>query len=62
MSELPRRAPQQSEGARRDRALSWSGRIFPPAEPCTDLHLMARLLSALQNLPDPTDTAPKEPE
>lgn len=61
---LPRREPQQTEGARRDRAaaMSWTGRIFPPAEPCTDLALMARLLAALQNLPEQTDTDPTEPE
>lgn len=60
MNDLPRRDPQQSDEARRDRTLSWSGRIVPPAEPCTDLHLMQRLLAALQNLPEQTDTDPPE--
>lgn len=60
--QLPHREPQQSDEARLDRSLSWSGRIVPPATPCTDLHLMARLLAALQNLPEQTDpTDPKGP-
>lgn len=56
MTDLPRRDPQQSEAARRDQVLSWTGRILPPATPCTDLALMARLLAALQNLPEQTNS------
>ncbi len=58
MNDLPRRDPQQSEGARRDQVLSWTGRILPPATSCTDLDLMARLLAALQNLNEQTHTHP----
>ncbi len=50
MSELPRREPQQSEEARRDRALSWSGRIVPPAAPTCDLDLMQRVRDGLDQL------------
>lgn len=54
---LPRRDPQQSEGARLDRTLSWTGRIIPLPEPCTDAALMARVLDGLHQLPD-GDAAP----
>lgn len=48
--DLPHRVPQQSEGARLDRTLSWTGRLVPLPQPCTDLELMARTLHGLQKL------------
>lgn len=56
MSELPHPEPQ----SHLDRNLSWSGQITPPPRPCTDLELMARLLAALQQLPEQTSTDPPE--
>lgn len=51
---LPRRVPQQSEAARVDRALSWSGQIVEPATACTDLETMRRVYVALlTQLTDP---------
>lgn len=47
---LPKRQPQESEGARLDRTMSWSGRIFPLPEFCTDVELMARVCNRLRHL------------
>ncbi len=49
VSELPKRDPQQSDEARLDRTLSWSGRIVPLPQPCTDLDLMPRTLVRLRH-------------
>lgn len=47
MGELARRTPQASDGAQLDRSMSWSGRIFPKAEPCRDYLVLWRVHTAL---------------
>lgn len=47
---LDKRVPQDSEGAKLDCRMSWSGRIFSLPEFCTDVELMARVRERLRRL------------
>ena len=47
---MDKRVPQDSEGAKLDRQLSWSGLIFPLPSFCMDVDLMDRVQKRLHHL------------